>query len=79
MIIKDLVLHNINKHLLSKMTNFRRIVFSRATSAFILPKIDDVLDKKSKLIINQVHNNDFSNDLTIECSKYCYQNQHNLS
>ena len=77
--MKDLVLYNINKHRVCKMTNFRRIVFSRATSAFILPKIDDVLDKKSESIINQVHNNDFENDLTIECNKYCYQNQHNLS
>ena len=64
-IIGDSMLNNINSRGLSKSKEVDVLNFSGATSADIVSKIDDVLNKKPASLIVHVGTNDLTNDVNL--------------
>ena len=64
-IIGDSTLNNINIRGLSKSKEVDILNFPGATSADVLTKIDDVLNKKPALLIVHVGTNDVTNDINL--------------
>ena len=64
-IIGNSMLNNINGCGLSKTKKVDVLKFPGATSADIVTKIDDVLDKKPESIIIHVSTNDLTNDINL--------------